>query len=617
VPWSAEPIAFSCSLMTSRGPGPLPVFLLLTARDEVVAERPAEAAALAELLELPGASSLEVPPLPPEDRAALVRELLGLSGDLAAQVDARTGGNPLFAVQLVGDWVQRGLLAVATEGFVLRPGAAAHIPDDLHQVWSDRVGRLLEAQPAGAREALEIASALGSAVDRVEWEAACAAAGVACPPRLLDSLVASRLALRRQEGWDFVHAMLRESVERLAREAGRWAAHNRACAAMLAPRAAAGERGFAERLGRHLLLAGDHAAALAPLLDGARERRGTSDYALAQGLLAERDEALTALEAAPRDPRWGEGWVLRARIHLHQGSLDEVFRWAGRAVLGGVEGDWIPIRSEALRLLGDAARRRGDLREAVRLYERCTALTADLHIPHAAAASLWGLGDVARQHGDLELAGGLFSRSRALYEEIGDAHGLADHWIGLADLARQRGDLAAAERLYREAETRFAELGNQYGVSRGRNGQGEIARMRGDLGRAADLYRGALTLLARLSSADEIFPRVNLALVALAGGDFAGAAVALEESRETLAAMGWGGLHVAVRAALLPCAARARDWKAWDEGFDFVTAALRETGLREPDIAWAAALAAEVADAAGEGRRAEAAREMGRSARTV
>ena len=44
----------------------------------------------------------------------LTREVLGLSDGLAAAVDARTAGNPLFAVQLVGDWVQRGVIEVVT-----------------------------------------------------------------------------------------------------------------------------------------------------------------------------------------------------------------------------------------------------------------------------------------------------------------------------------------------------------------------------------------------------------------------------------------------------------------------------------------------------------------------
>jgi len=606
-PWGPESLAFARFLMELRDARPLAVLLLLTARDELLAERPAETAELAALLALPGTAAVQVPPLPPGDHTALIHELLGLSGDLAATVDERTDGNPLFAVQLVGDWVYRGLLEVGPQGFVLRPGVVVQLPDDLHEVWSGRVTRLVEGRLEGTREALEIAAALGASVDNYEWAETCKAAAVPCPPSLAESLVANRLAVRTQEGWDFVHAMLRESLERLAREAGRWPEHNRACAAMLAPRVAAGERGTAERLGRHLVLAGEQAAALEPLLRGARERRETGGYDLAQGLLNQRDEALAAIYAGPRDPRRGAGWVLRARIYLHQGRLDEVFRWAGQAVMGGIDGDWAAVRSESLRLLGDAARRRGDLDEAVRLYRRCTEVSVD---PHGAAGSLWGLGDVARQRGLLAQAGELFAQSHTLYEEIGDVHGVADHWVGLADIARQKGDLDAAETLYKEAEARFSILGNQYCMARGRNGLGEVARMRGELGRAADFYRSSLALLTRLSSADDIFPRVNLALTALAGGDFLGALAALEESREILGTRGWGGLETVVRAALLPCQARTRAWKAWDEGFDAVSAALKTTGVVDPDILWAAALAAEVMAAAGEKRREAAARKL-------
>ncbi len=392
VQWGAESLAFAHHLLERREESPLPVLLLLTARDEAVG--PAEEKAIAALLALPGAESLIVPPLPREEGTTLIHEVLGLAGDLAAQVEARTGGNPLFAVQLVGDWVQRGVIEVGETGFVLRPGAEAPIPDDLHEVWAGRVTRLLEGQPPAARDALEIAATLSPFVDRREWEGACKAAGIEGPPSLLEDLLRGRLALHTEEGWSFVHAMLRESVERMARDAGRLASHHRACAAMLRELRTS-ERGIAERLGRHLLLAGEREAALEPLLAGARERRETSDYPEALSLLAERETALEELDAPAADPRRGQGWVLRARIHLHQGELAEVFHWAERAEAAGGE-DWGSILSEALRLQGDAARRRGDLDRAAHLYERCIALPEN---PHGAAASFWGLADVARQRG--------------------------------------------------------------------------------------------------------------------------------------------------------------------------------------------------------------------------
>ncbi|HEX3127877.1 MAG TPA: tetratricopeptide repeat protein [Thermoanaerobaculia bacterium] len=601
VHWSVEAIAFADHLLRSAD---LPALLLLTARDEALAERRLEAAAVAELLLLPGARALEVPPLSHGDRASLVEELLGLSGDLAAQVEERTYGNPLFAVQLVGDWVQRGVLEVGEAGFVLRPGEEARFPDDLHEVWSARVERLLADLPAGSNEALEIAAALGPTIDRQEWETSCRAMGVPCPPPLLDGLIVSHLAVRTEEGWRFVHPMLRESLERMGREAGRWPGHNRACAAMLLRRAVLGERGVAERLGRHLLLAGQPDTAVDFLLRGARERRETSDYGPAQALLAMRDDALQSLEAGRRDPRWGEGWVLRARIHLHQGQLDEVFRWAGRAVTGGSDEAWNQTRSEALRLLGDAARRRGDLSQAVNLYERCVTTTDN---PHGIAASLWGLGDVLRQRGELGKARDLFERSHRLYDEIGDEHGLGDHLIGLADIARQGRDADEAERLYQEARDLFEGLGNQYGVARTLNGLGEAARLRGDLARAGGLYLQSLGILERLSSADGIFPRVNLALVDLGGGRFAEARDALEEIRHQLEPLGWGGLLACVHTARLACAVHHRDWSAWDESYARAAALLKASGLQDPDLEWAVQLAARLAEEARRPALAEAA----------
>jgi eukaryotic-like serine/threonine-protein kinase len=601
VQWGAESVAFAHHLLERRKESPLPVLLLLTTRDEAIG--PAEEKTLAALLELPGAESLTVPPLPREEGRALIREVLGLDGDLAAQVEARTGGNPLFAVQLVGDWVQRGVIEVGDTGFVLRPGAEALIPDDLHQVWAGRVARLLEGQPPGARDALEIAATLSPFVDRREWESACRAAGIDCPidcqSSLLEELVTSRLALRTEEGWSFVHAMLRESVERMARDGGRLAGHHRACAAMLRERRT-GARGVAERLGRHLLLAGEREAALEPLLTGARERRETSDYPAALTLLADREAALEELGAPAADPRRGKGWVVRARIHLHQGELAEVFRWAERAETAGGE-DWGAILSESLRLQGDAARRRGDLDGAAHLYERCIALPEN---PHGAAASLWGLADVARQRGRTAEARTLFDRALLLYRAIGDEHGIADHTLGQADLARQRRDLAGAEDLYRRARDRFEALGNRYGVARGTNGLGEVARMRGDLVIARECYARSLSLLEELRSADAVFPRLNLALIHLAEARFRDAQEILEESREILERWGWGGLLAVVHVGLLSCAADARDWSAWDDHLDRSRAALGTSTALDPDIAACAELGGRLMDWAGQDTRA-------------
>ncbi len=603
VQWGGDAIDFAAHVLDHRDQ-PAGVLFLLTARDEALADRPRESAQLEALLRRPGTQRLDVPPLAAADCKALVEELLGLEGDLALQVEERSGGIPLFAVHLVGDWVLRGVLEPAASGFVLKAGEQAVLPDDLHDVWAARVAQVLATQPEHARRALQLAAALGLVVDDAEWREACREAGVEPPPGLVDALLARRLAARSEQGWSFVHGMLRESLERLARDDGQWPALSRACARMLAAHGAAGRHGVAERLGRHLVQAGEAAEALEPLLAGARERRETSDYRHAHALLDERERAIDGLGLPASDPRRGEGRVLRARIFLHEGRIDDAAAEARRAAFEAERQGATPVLAEALRLEGDAARRRGDLQAAARLYARCIDLAPSLDNGHAVAASLWGFGDVARQQGRLDEALALFERSRTLYRGIDDQHGLADHAVGVADVAWQRGELRTAGEFYGVALGLFQRLGNRYGVARSLNGLGEVSRQEGQLSRAEDAYRRALQILETIRSAEAVFPRVNLGLVALAAGRVEDARRWLEAGARDLESLGWQGTRAIVDVALLPGAAHRLDWKQWDTSLPRAVTAIRSGGVVEPDVAWAAELAGDAALSAGQAARA-------------
>jgi tetratricopeptide (TPR) repeat protein len=608
VQWGRDALAFCARAL--RDAEPLPALFLLTAREEALAGRADETALLASVIASPGASRLPLAPLPAADHRRLVEQLLGLDSALVRQVEERTEGNPLFAVQLVGDWVQRGVLQAGPGGFVLPAGETAPLPEDIHQVWAEHIHSVLRDRPLAYRTALEVAAALGLAVERGEWVAACRAAGVEPPAGLIDTLARRRLARRTDEGYSFVHGMLRESVERLAREGGRWTAHHLACAEVLRPRYAAGERGAAERLARHLLVAERPAQAVDPLLRAAAERRQTSDYPRAHVLLERRDREMDAAGLPVTDPRRGEGWVLRARVFLHEGRLDAVSEWAGRARREAEAHGWTRALSESLRLLGDAARRRGDLDPAAALYQDCVALLGRLDDPHGVAGSLWGLGDVHRQRGRLDEAQGCFVRSRELYQRIHDAHGVADHSIGEADVAWQRGDLRRAAEHYGRAMELFRALGNRYGVARSLNGLGEVDRSAGRLAEARGRYEEALRLLDLVQSADALFPRVNLGFVALAARQWDEARSLLLPVVDELQGLGWRGLLTTVHAALLAGEAVRGDWEAWDTRF--AQAALGAQSTLEPDLAWALTLAGEVA-AASDAVRAERAATLART----
>src|SRR6185503_16377770 len=96
-----------------------PVLVLMTAREDAFTR---ELQALA-------TTRIPVAPLPPADGLALAREILPLDDILCRTLADRTFGNPLFALQLVGDWVARGTLVAGPRGFRLADGARPELPD--------------------------------------------------------------------------------------------------------------------------------------------------------------------------------------------------------------------------------------------------------------------------------------------------------------------------------------------------------------------------------------------------------------------------------------------------------------------------------------------------------
>jgi len=608
VQWGLDALRFAAHLLDAQQGAPSPVLIVLTAREEALPERPAEAALLAAIAARPSAERIEVGPLGVDDRSLLVRELLGLTGDLAALVEERTAGNPLFAVQLVEDWVDRAILEPAGHGFRLKAGARADLPDDLHEVWSARLARVLDGRPPGEGHSLELAAVLGRVVDGPEWSDVCARAGAIASFPLVETLIAQRLArcgtLGPTAGWSFIHGMLRESLERRAREAGRLEAHHRACARLLE-----GKRGVgvAERLGRHLLAAGEHEAALAPLLEGARERTGMGDYRIGEALLAERERALNELALPASDPRWGEGWTVQAQCIVMQGRVSEASRRAALAVRHARRYGWERVHALALYERGRVAWDRGLLERTERcmrdVAERARAM-GDLLLAANARRSVAAV-MVARGH--LEPAAALFRAAHEDFDAQGDESGAGHCCMGLGVIDAQRGRLGEARAQLERALVHFERCGSRAGIALSKKHLADVARHRGALDEAEAGYRDALTLHEAIGSADAAVTEATLGLVLMERGQHADARRVLEHCLRTFEEHGRTALAGCTHACLLPGAADAGDWADFDAHLADARALLAQTGFNYLDIARAAQLGGDLARAAGEPARARGA----------
>lgn len=601
VQWGSDSIAFAHRLLrTSTGP----ILPLLTVREEAIGDRPLESRALAALLEEVGAREVRLPGLSWRDQKQLVNELLVLDENLAREVADRTDGNPLFAVQLVGDWVQRGVLEVGPEGFVLPRDERARVPDDIHEVWTRRIGRVLGKRPEDARIALELAAILGIAVDQAEWRYTCEEGRVDAPASLLDALISHRLAHPTEGGWTFSHGMLRESLVRTAMETGRYVEHHRTAARMLQRRYGPDARGIPARLGNHFVEAGDLEEALEPLLLGALERLETSQFAEAAAAVERREEVLEALGAPEEDERWGEDWVLLARVATLQGRFDEAQRWAEKAERQARRWGWRTVLPEALEVMGYVARERGDQSTAIDTYTKARDLYLWNDDEAGVANCLFGLGEAIYKLGDHDVAEQHYLEGLSLCEKNEDAAGMANHLLGLGFVALWRGDMEGALSFFRRQLQLLENLGNRFRIARCVNALGEVARQAGNLEQAESHYRRALTIDEAIGSHRAWLDRLNVALVLLARDDFFQAREMIEEVRAQLGDAADPAQRCLVHVELLPCLAENEEWQAWDEHFLEATALLRETRLKDGDVAWLLVLAGERAMVANDPVRA-------------
>jgi eukaryotic-like serine/threonine-protein kinase len=585
VQWGADALGFVHRLMESGRTDALPILVVMTAQDEALAGRSAEGALLDRLLRLERTGQVEVGPLSDADRSELVRELLGFDSGLAARIDQRTDGNPLFAVQLVGDWVRRGVLVPGDGGFVLRPGADVPLPDDLDEVGAARLEQALAAFGAQAWEALQLAAALGGHVDDGEWTQACLDRELGAPlGRVRERLLDARLALPAEGGWSFAHGMLRESLIRSARREARWCSLNGTCAEMLAE--LAGESGdLTERIGWHLVAAGRFEEAVEPLLTGARHHLERSEPRRALALLHRRAEALDALDAGPEDRRRAEGLALLCWAHRQLGKLDEADQAARKAWRSADANGWTSIGAAALLVGAQVAHARGDLARSQSRHERARGLAEQAGMAREATQALQGLADVALRSGRRAEAEAGFREAADRFAELGRPVEQADCLRALAITVRRLDRPDEAGPLLRQALAGYEAAGNRRGMADCVNSLSEIARSEGRLGEAEDGYRRALALHEAVGVGGEL-ARINLALVLVARNSHVEAGRIADGAVERLRDSGRRAVLGCAEAATLPSRATEARWDAFERSLERASSMLRDTETHDRDIAW-------------------------------
>lgn len=430
-----------------------PVFCVVSAREDLLDERPLERSLLESLMERSETVSMGLAELDSKSSRKLVQSMLPLSGEVTDQVVSRTDGMPAHAVQLVADWVERGLLEPRDSGFSFADGADIALPDSIHTTFQERLLRLSEALPQGSDICLELLAALGGAADIEEWQATCKEAGTALSPVFLERLEGAAVATFDSGVWRLRWTLMLESLERRATKEGRWRSHHLACVSMLRSSSDSSAVGMSARRSRHLLAAASWEPAIEELLQAAQDTRITGEFEQGLDFLERCVEAMEAAGYPDEGVERCRFLVLKANlVRLAQRGVDasQVFaeQAAEMAERIGAEG----VLADAMRCISIAHRSHSRLDQALEAIEQAQRLASSLDNTPLLADVMRIRAEILYEDSQYEEAAEWSARGVVLYEMLRQDLGILIARRGGAKIQGALGDPHAALEILAGAE---------------------------------------------------------------------------------------------------------------------------------------------------------------------
>ena len=608
VQWGADALGLIEHLLDRRQD--LPVLALLTVQSDAIEEEVVYSQ-LQRLARRDRYRRLSIGSLSVRDQAELINEVLPLDSQIAQTVLQRTGGLPLFIIQLLSDWVDSDRLALKKEGYTIDDNRLRTDPGTLQDIWDRRIDSIVRRVGGHDTEpievSLELAAILGTPVEQREWRAACRLAGVSPRPQLVDELVREGLVWPREHRWEFVHGRLAESLRENARAAGRWRGHHGICADALASLYNNAGIDVQERRVEHLLSAGRLGDALAPMLEIADYLYTLERYRDVERILDRRRAVTDSLELGANDRRWIENLEMRARIERVAGNREECAKLVERVIRVASDRRWEKVLGFAYITRAVLEHEYGELGAGLQSLQR-----AKRHLE--SCDNVLGLARVHRERATILRRRAEFERARREYEaaiELYTDFGFEaaridlENFIGYTWVAQNH--LEKAEGHFQTALDQARRIGSATKEAGCWNRLGDVSRYRGEWQEAHVRYRRAFEMSGGDDNPQSDTVRINLVLVAIGSGDVEEAERQLHRCQER-----FGYAEPVFELARLCIAGFRGEWERWDQASERVDALLAEAEGVETDAAWLSQRAGEIAAAAGAVPRARAAFDVGR-----
>ncbi len=619
IQWGHETLAFLDYLFADDTSGdPLPLSMIITARDEDLHEQPRVQNRLQQFHRRPWVHHLPLEALDTDAHRRLITSLIQLHAQVQQKVIEQTRGNPLFAIQLLGDWIHHGRLQPGDDGFALRHQPDAELPASIHQLLIERLRHVLDMIDPESTfqcwEALELAAVFGRQVQADEWSQALAEGELSVPPDLLEELGAQGLVEARDDGFRFTQGAMRESLLRSAEEAKRLPSLHHHCARALRSTYEGCPIWLSPRLAHHLLSAGDDEAALDALLDASRYYQIRSQFDDSLQSLSQFDDARQRVGLGDDDPRVLTAWLERARTDIRQLNIADAqaLLHRCRSIAQSKSSQHLVARCELN--LARAARLEGQVDAGFEHGQRALELFESLDDQSLLAETLYQLSWLYRWRGQLPKALHCTSRALDIMLDIApdsDRHARVQNLMGILLINMERFD-EGLDYTQRALET-FEAHGNISAQVGSLNNLGEMTRLQGQLDEARQYYDRACKLARKLRGQRDRVSRINLALIDLETGHHQRAYDNLSDlnnKRQKQALR--GGYHLSLEIGLLCASAGLRHWSRFDDHLQVIQSYDVSTFV-DRDLAQALDWSAEHCREAGEHKRSQAASDLARA----
>ncbi|MEZ4461529.1 MAG: protein kinase [bacterium] len=471
--------------------------------------------------------------LAPNEVDGLLSRWVDLTPDQRANIVVMSRGNPLLAVTAVKHDVDGVQPSLATAWGRALAGVDAELPEF-------------------GRAALEVAAAIGVRVDEGLWADVMSRMGYPPNTNTLSALERLRVVARRGKDLVFDHYTLRERV--LEEASPQWLQEIHAQTA----------RSLAERgadpslIANHLERSGDPEGPIAPRLAAAYAAAAFESPHVAQFVLNQAIDALTALQISGSDARWGLARLVQLAIDAQSLGFDICqTRAAELAALSEANG-WTDILAETLAIQLRLLSALGRYNDALAAGERATMLMSPEKNERAMARLTGEIAGVLHASGRSHEALAHLHDALNVYRSLDDIEGLACALTLAGDILAPEKPTRARE-CYDEALEFARRMGLRDLEAHITDGIAKVDFAQGKVTDALLGFDRAEITYGSIGATAVWVTRYNRAYVRLRAGQLDGVLGDLDDCAEAFAEIGLHRYSMLATAALLECAALADD----------------------------------------------------------